>query len=125
MIKRAKFDQINVIPLVDIVLVLLVIVLSTSTFLSSSIKINLPSAPSKAKKSTTKAISITITKDNKIFIDKSSVDLDELKNRVSAHNHSQKYLIRGDSKSSFESFVQVVAIFKTLGIKNVSIATKE
>ena len=124
MIKRGRFEQINVIPLVDVVLVLLVIVLSTSTFLNSSISVDLPSSTAKSKKISKDVVTIVITKDNRLFFDDTKVGYNDIKSKIAEYEKSQKYIIKGDKKSNFENFVLLVDIFKSLGIKNVSIVTK-
>ena len=124
MIKRGRFEQINVIPLVDVVLVLLVIVLSTSTFLNSSISVDLPSSTAKSKKISKDVVTIVITKDNRLFFDDTKVEYNDIKSKIAEYEKSQKYTIKGDKKSNFENFVLLVDIFKSLGIKNVSIVTK-
>jgi len=123
MIKRTKFDTINVIPLVDITLVLLVIVLSTSTFLNSSLKLELPSSTANTKPITKDTITITITKDNIVYFNNQKITKQQLKKKIQSYSLQQAYIIKGDRRSNFEEFITIIDIFKQLNIKNVSILT--
>jgi biopolymer transport protein ExbD len=123
MIKRTKFDTINVIPLVDITLVLLVIVLSTSTFLNSSLKLELPSSTANTKPITKDTITITITKDNIVYFNNQKITKQQLKKKIQSYSLQQAYVIKGDRRSNFEEFITIIDIFKQLNIKNVSILT--
>ena len=79
--RRERFDKMNVVPFIDIVLVLLVIVLATSTFVkNNSVKIDLPSASSKERKEK-KSINISIDKSGKFFYDKEEFGFEVIKSR--------------------------------------------
>ena len=79
-----KKEGLNVIPLIDIMLVLLAIVLSISTFIAQGkIPIDLPSAESAQQDNEDKKkISIVIDKDNNFFIDDTQINPDELKAKL-------------------------------------------
>ena len=80
--RRERFDKMNVVPFIDIVLVLLVIVLATATFVTNqSIKVDLPSASSKQNEEK-KSISIAIDKEGKYFYDKDELSLDLIKEKL-------------------------------------------
>lgn len=123
--KSKRFDQINVIPFIDIMLVLLVIVLTTATFLNSSIKVDLPSASSGKSQSIKDAITITITNKNLVYIGTKAVNFNQLNKIIEENNKEQPYIIKGDKESKLEHFISVIDIFKKQGIKNVSILTKQ
>jgi biopolymer transport protein ExbD len=125
MIRRTKFDQINVIPLVDVVLVLLVIVLSSATFLQSRIDVDLPQSSAKSKAIQKESIEIVITEDNKYFLNNEPLDFQSLQDRIKSCNKDQAFQVRGDRHSELKSFVQLVDLFKTLNIKNVAIVTQQ
>ncbi|WP_281951279.1 TonB system transport protein ExbD [Nitrosophilus kaiyonis] len=121
--KIKKFDSINVIPFIDIMLVLLVIVLTTATFIAKgSIPLDLPKGES-SKSLPIKKIEISITKDGKIFYNNKEVSLEKLKNLLKNVNKKDNILIRTDKNSKFEYFVSVIDILKAKGIDNISIVT--
>ena len=118
-----RFDQINVIPFIDIMLVLLVIVLTTATFIAKGvIPLDLPKAGS-AKELPTKKIELSITKEGKIFLGKKPVSLDELKIDIAKINKKSPIIIRSDKNSKFETFIEVLDVLKSAGMDNIAVET--
>jgi biopolymer transport protein ExbD len=125
MIRRTKFDQINVIPLVDVVLVLLVIVLSSATFLNSKIDVDLPKSSAASSLTREESIEIVITKQSEYYVDSIKMSWEEMEAKLHSASSKQRYLIRGDRDSQLKSFVKLIDLFKRLEIKNVSIVTQQ
>jgi len=123
-LNNTKFSQINVIPFIDIMLVLLVIVLMSATFLNSSISVDLPNSKSSKTKELKNPKEILINSDNNIYFDGILMSNSDLEHIIKSLPKDQKYLIRGDKNSHFNSFIQVIDIFKSNDISNVSIITK-
>jgi len=120
-----EFDYINVIPLVDVMLVLLTIVLTTSTFIASGgIPIELPKA-SKNYEETSKAQTIGIEKNGNIYLNSALVSLDNLKDLMRSINRETPILIRADKDIRVQAFVDVLDIIKNLGFRKVSLQTQE
>ena len=122
--RRERFDKINVVPFIDIVLVLLVIVLATASFINQkSIKIDLPTASS--KKTTEKTIMISIDKDGKYFYEKNMVSFSNLQEELNKLDPKKDIIsFRTDQKTEFQEFVSIVAILKEKGFQNLLIITK-
>ena len=124
--RRRRFTEINVVPFIDIVLVLLVIVLATATFVvKNELPVNLPKSGSQSKVPP-KSVSITIDQNGSYFFRKQKVDLEKLKQELSKLN-PQKDLItlNADQKSQFQKFVTVVDLLKKKGFKKISILTAQ
>ncbi len=121
-----KFDQINVLPFIDIMLVLLVVVLTTASFVAKgTIPVDLPEASSK-KAPTQKMKSIVIKSDGEIYFEDKKVKKGELKRILSKLNPKEDaILIKSDAKSRFQSFVMVIDMLKSDGFKKISIETKQ
>ncbi len=123
--KRERFDKINVVPFIDIVLVLLVIVLATASFINKkSVKVDLPTASSK---STTekKAIMISIDKEGKYFYEKEPMSLANLQDKLKKLDPKKDVIsLQTDQKTEFQKFVSIVDILKEKGFQNLSIITK-
>ncbi len=119
-----KFDSINVIPFVDIMLVLLAIVLTTSTLVQKNlIPISLPKSSSK-KKIVKKSLSITIKENGEIFFEKERVLKDEFVNKLKDLSKRSSILINCDKNAKFQNFVFVLDKLKESGFQNISIVTK-
>ena len=121
-----KKDGLNVIPLIDVMLVLLAIVLSVSTFLAQGqIKVELPSSNQQSMPSDSPTILLSIDKEGSIFFDNVPVDIATLKEKIFALDSKTLLKLEIDKSSKFETFVQVADILKEKGHENVSIATSQ
>lgn len=116
-----EFNQINVIPLVDVMLVLLVIVLTTATFISTG---QVPVELAKAKESgdhKEKPLVITLTADGRLFLNDQPVEEDNLKTMLTVHPRESLVLVRADRITVLERFVGVVDDVRGLGFRQVSL----
>ena len=123
-----RFDQINVIPFIDIMLVLLAIVLTTATFISQGlIEINLPEAESaeKIQEQNEKNLEIVINADNKIFLADKLIDTEILSVKLQKVSQETPIVLRVDKKVVFENFVQIIDLLKVNKLKKFSIVTIE
>lgn len=121
-IKRA--EGLNIVPFIDVMLVLLAIVLSISTFIAQGqIKINVPQANSKPIKQTQK-IQILIDSKNQIYFDNQPISLEELKSQLDKINPKDLVVLRSDKESRFESFVKVLEILQEKSHENFAIGTQ-
>ena len=120
-----KKDGLNIVPFIDIMLVLLAIVLSISTFIAQGkIAVDLPSASSTEQiKEDEKKVSVVIDKDNKFFIDDAEVSEDELKDKLNAVDIKTLIELKSDKNAKFDSFVKVIDILKEKGHENFAIQT--
>lgn len=123
---RKRFDQINVIPFIDIMLVLLVMVLTTATFVKQGIiPVDLPEAKASEKSDQQKEVAIYVNSKGEIFYDKGKVSIEELEQKLSAIPASQTVVLRSDKESRFQDFVSVMNILKRLNHEQLYIITKE
>ena len=120
-----KKDGLNIVPFIDIMLVLLAIVLSISTFIAQGkIAVDLPSAKSAQQdKEDEKKVSVVIDKDNKFFIDDVEISEDELKDKLNAVYIKTLIELKSDKNAKFDSFVKVIDILKEKGHENFAIQT--
>ncbi|WP_109147171.1 TonB system transport protein ExbD [Campylobacter concisus] len=120
-----KKDGLNIVPFIDIILVLLAIVLSISTFIAQGkIAVDLPSAKSAQQdKEDEKKVSVVIDKDNKFFIDDAEISENELKDKLNAVDIKTLIELKSDKNAKFDSFVKVVDILKEKGHENFAIQT--
>ncbi|RLA68628.1 MAG: TonB system transport protein ExbD [Epsilonproteobacteria bacterium] len=123
---KKKFNEINVIPFIDVLLVLLVMVITTATFIKQGVlPIDLPEAKSSDKKEDKKEIDIYVTKDGKLHYDKEEVSPAELEQRLSKVSKDQTVVLRSDKEATFQDFVTVMDIMKKLHHEQLFIITKE
>jgi biopolymer transport protein ExbD len=123
---RKRFDQINVIPFIDIMLVLLVMVLTTTTFIKQGlIPLELPNAKTSDKKETKKEVHISVTKDGKLYLEKKELNAEALEKALKDVDKSQTIVLSSDKQAVFQDFVTVMDILKRLHHEQLYIVTKE
>ena len=124
--RRERFDKMNVVPFIDIVLVLLVIVLATATFVTNqTIKVDLPSASSK-KSEEKESIHIAIDKEGKYFYNKEALSLELIEEELMKLDPKKDLVsLHMDKESAFQYFISIIDILKTKGFENISIITKK
>ena len=120
-----KKEGLNVIPLIDIMLVLLAIVLSISTFIAQgNIKIDLPNSESAEKKQDEKDKSaVLINKDNEFFIGEEKIAEENLKEKLNEIKNETLIELKSDKESKFDSFIKVIDILKEKNHENFAITT--
>lgn len=124
--QRKRFDEINVVPFIDIMLVLLVMVLTTATFIKQGvIPIELPSAKASKKEDAQKEVTVYVNNKGELFFEKEKVDLKMLESKLSLISKEQTVVLKSDKESKFQDFVSVMDILKRLNHEQLYIVTKE
>jgi biopolymer transport protein TolR len=123
---RSSLAEINITPLVDVVLVLLVIFMITAPVLQSGIEVNVPKTRT-VREITEQRLVVTIDKQQQVFLGDEMVNIHELPRRLqrsgSDPSHQVIYL-RADETVPFGAFASVMDAVKQSGITNVSIVTQ-
>lgn len=125
-----RFDQINMIPFIDIMLVLLAIVLTTASFISQGlIPVDLPKAEqSEQTKGDEHSLEIAINAQNQIFFDGTPTTADTLAEKLqphAAHAATMPVILRVDKAAAFEHFIAVVDVLKAGHFDKLSIQTEQ
>ena len=122
--EESGFESINIIPLVDVMLVLLTIVLTTSTFIAvGAIPVQLP----KAENSTTAPLQtaiVEIDKQGSLYLNAQLASLTELRRDLIQIDKETPIMIRADKSIALEIFVEVMDLVKGLGFTKVSLQTE-
>jgi biopolymer transport protein TolR len=123
---QAPLSEINMTPLVDVMLVLLIIFLITAPILTSTIQLNLPkdSGISTQEKD---PITISITKNGEYFLEErdfSIKDLEQHLKEIAHENIDSQINIRADTDAQFGKVSHVLSIAQKLGLKNVGFITE-
>ena len=123
--EEKAFDYINVIPLVDVMLVLLTIVLTTSSFIATGmIPVELPKA-SKSQEEILKTQTIEIDHQGRITLNASPMSLPVLRDSLKSINKKIPILIRADRNIALQVFVDVLDLVKASGFTRVSLQTEK
>ncbi|ASM35413.1 TonB system transport protein ExbD [Campylobacter sputorum subsp. bubulus] len=120
-----KKDGLNVIPLIDIMLVLLCMVLSISTFIAQgNINIDLPKSKSGSLEKDTDIITISIDSNSTIYLNDKILSQEEFQKELSSIDRQTPIILKSDKDAKFESFVRVIDILKLNKHENFKIATQ-
>ncbi len=123
--KMKRIDSINVIPFIDIMLVLLVMVLTTATFVKTGlIPVDLPEAKGAAAEHKPSELKLTIKKDGTLWLgDKEQVSLEQFEQKVVAGGREMTVVLYSDKEAAFQNFVGVMDVLKRLGHEQLYIVT--
>ncbi|MCS7281205.1 MAG: biopolymer transporter ExbD [Desulfobacterota bacterium] len=120
-----EFDYMNVIPLVDVMMVLLTIVLMTSTFIATGvIPVELPKAAEK-KSDLPKALTLSIDKGGNIYFESERVTLLLLRQRLAPLTRESPIIIRADKDSTVQMCVDVLELLSSMGFQKVALQTEK
>jgi len=126
-LKRSKtISQINVTPMVDVMLVLLVIFMITAPLLKVGVPINLPKTKAKALPEDQAPLSVTINKEEKIFVQDTEISLEKLIPKlisISKNRDDRKIFIRADKVLSYGRVVEVMAVITSAGFNKIALVT--
>ncbi|MFL1705741.1 ExbD/TolR family protein [Campylobacter sp. MOP7] len=117
--------KLNVVPLIDVMLVLLVIVLCAASFIEyGKVEVQLPKSSKSDKEFPKDRSEILLKASGEIILDEEGLDLQVLKERLSEFPKDKFILFKGDERSEFGKFVDILQILKELGLSNFLIMTE-
>lgn len=122
----APVDGINITPLVDVLMVVLVMFILTATAQVSGIQVNLPKASSTVSLTQPKTKAISINDVGQIFLDAYPVTLPELEDRLrteKALSPDFPVIVRGDATVQYQKVVEVLDLMRRLELSQVGLVT--
>ena len=118
--------EVNLTPLIDVMMSLLAIFMITAPLLTTGIPLTLPKGDGKTIEGQEKTLDIGITIDDKIYVGTNEVQMDSLVGKVSAivaENPQINIIISGDTNSSYGRVIEVMALLRTAGFTQVGLKT--
>ncbi|HEF3530972.1 TPA: TonB system transport protein ExbD [Campylobacter upsaliensis] len=127
MLKFPKNEGLNIVPFIDIMLVLLAIVLSLSSFIAhSKIELKLPVSESLTSfNETQNKFFIVINERDEFFLNDEKVNLNQLKNAILALDKDTMVALKSDKFAKFESFVKIIDLLKAKEHEKIQIITEK
>ena len=123
---QTTLAEINMIPFIDIVLVLLIIFMVTAPVIQSGIEVNVPKTQVVREIAEEKLI-VSIDKEQKLYLQNDPVNVNELRDKIREKlldPTRQSVYLRADQSVPFQTFATVLDHLKLAGIENVSIVTQ-
>jgi biopolymer transport protein TolR len=125
--RRQISSEINVTPLVDVMLVLLIIFMVCSPMLVAGVQVDLPKTKAAALAGQDEPIAISIDKSGSIYIQESKVKIQDLAAKLEAvlkEKKETRIFVRGDRKIDYGKVMEVFGAIKVAGYKNVALVTE-
>ena len=125
--EHATMSEINVTPMVDVMLVLLVIFMVTAPLLTQGVDVNLPSTQASPLKAKQEPLIVTVNKDGLTYIEKTLQSTTQLIEKVTAirkNNPNIPVFVRGDRKASYGSVMIVMSQLQQAGVDRIGLVTE-
>ena len=119
-------SEINMVPLIDVMLVLLVIFIITAPLLAHSIKINMPQVAAEQIEEEPKTVDLAIDAGGALFWDEKPVNIDDLPNRfksIAGTKPQPEIRIRADQNTRYETLAKVMASARRSGMTRIGFVT--
>lgn len=116
-------NEMNLIPLIDVMLVLMIIFLLTATVLNPTVPLNLPKTTAAMNEQPPEVIQISIDKDAGIFWDSDAITMETLETRLqqqSATGKDPSIQLRADKDSKYDTVAQVLAAASSAGLSKIA-----
>ena len=126
--KHRPVSAINVTPMVDVMLVLLIVFMVTAPLLTVGVPVNLPKVESQSLDAQREPLEITLNENNELFIGDEIVILDELISKVRAvagNNSDIRIFLRADTNINYGEVMQVLGALNTSGFLKIALVTKK
>ncbi|MFO1038886.1 MAG: protein TolR [Geminicoccaceae bacterium] len=125
--RHRPISEINVTPLVDVMLVLLVVFMITAPLLTAGVPVDLPQAKAETITGQDEPLSVTVDGKGRIFLQESELQLEQLAPRLEAITHEKKdtrIFVRGDSAIDYGRVISVVSAITQAGFTKVALLTQ-
>ena len=119
-------SEINVTPMVDVMLVLLIIFMVTAPLLTVGVPIELPKSEAKQLEGDKEPLTITVDPDGKIFLHETELQIDEIVPKLTAiakAGFDERIFVRGDKAADYGTVIAVMARISAAGFKNLGLVS--
>jgi biopolymer transport protein TolR len=126
--RRQRFGEINITPMVDVMLVLLIIFMVAAPMLTSGVQVDLPKTKSQPLKGQDEPLTISVQADGKIFVNKTPVALAELAAKLKAvtgEKSDTRIFVKGDKSVDYGRIMHVVGEINEAGFTKVALLTEQ
>ncbi|MCA1368135.1 protein TolR [Bradyrhizobium sp. BRP14] len=124
--RRGAISEINVTPLVDVMLVLLIIFMVAAPMMTVGVPIDLPETQAKAMNADTQPITVSVNPAGEIFLQETPIAIDEVVPKLEAiatTGYNERIYVRGDTNADYGTVMKVMARISAAGFKNLGLVT--
>lgn len=126
--RRSPMSEINVTPLVDVMLVLLIVFMVAAPLLTVGVPIDLPQSRAGALEGDTEPLAVSIDNEGKIFLQDTEVEIEELVPRLTAiagAGFEERVFVRGDTTVNYGTIMRVMGRLNAAGFSRIGLVTLE
>jgi len=119
-------SEINVTPMVDVMLVLLIIFVVAAPLLTTGVPIDLPDTQAKPMNSDTQPITVSVDPAGKVFLQETEIPIAEVAPKLEAiakTGYEERIYVRGDKAADYGTVMKVMARISAAGFKNIGLVT--
>jgi len=123
---KGAMSDINVTPLVDVMLVLLIIFMVTAPLIQQGVKVDLPKTKAPNIDAASQKLVLTYTKDRHIYLGESEIPYAELREKLKTNDrlqHEKELYLHADRALPYGDVVDIMAILKEAGVENLGMIT--
>ena len=124
--RGGAISEINVTPLVDVMLVLLIIFMVAAPMMTVGVPIDLPETQAKAMNSDTQPITVSVNPQGQIYLQETAIALEEVVPKLEAiatTGYNERIYVRGDTAAAYGVVMKVMARISAAGFKNIGLVT--
>ncbi len=125
--RQASFSEINITPMVDVMLVLLVIFMVTAPMMTTGVTVDLPDSNASPVAGQDEPLAVSVQADGKIFLQKTQIALKDVQSKLKAITGEKKdtrIFVRGDRNVDYGKIMQVVGEINAAGFAKVALITE-
>ncbi|KKC40936.1 biopolymer transporter ExbD [Devosia epidermidihirudinis] len=126
--KKAVMSEINITPMVDVMLVLLIIFMVAAPMMTSGVPIDLPKTAASDMASQTQPITVSVTPEGAIFVDEdpvAEVDLIGTVTAMAVNGTEDRIFVRGDTTANYGSVMRVMGLLSAAGFTKIGLVTQQ
>jgi biopolymer transport protein TolR len=123
---RSLMSEINVTPMVDVMLVLLIIFMVAAPMMTVGVPIDLPETQAKPLNAETQPITVSVQQGGKVFLQETEIPVEEVVPKLEAiakTGYEERIYVRGDKAADYGTVMQVMARISAAGFKNIGLVT--
>lgn len=126
--RRQRISEINVTPMVDVMLVLLIIFMVTAPMLTAGVTVDLPESSAHPLPGTDEPLTISISGDGRIYLQDTQLDLRQMVSKLKAITKEKmdtRIFVRGDRRVDYGRIMQVMGAMNEAGFSKVALITEQ
>ena len=124
--RRAPMAEINVTPMVDVMLVLLIIFMVTAPLLTVGVPIELPKSEAQQLEGDKEPLTVTVDPEGKIFLQDTEIQLDEIVPKLTAiskNGYDERIFVRGDRRVNYGVVMRVMGTISAAGFRRIALVS--